>query len=196
MTSGPNVPCLRALFLDRDGVINVNHGYVHSRFNFEFVEGIFDLVRCARSFGYRIVVVTNQSGIARGYYSEEQFCELTSWMCGQFERRGARVDKVYYSPYHPTEGLGKYLLREDTRKPGPGMLLRAQRELGLSLRQSILIGDQPSDVKAGIAAGVGVNLFYSDESPAALAGLDCIQVSTLMDAMTYLTGSQSGLRSI
>lgn len=179
---------LRALFLDRDGVINVNHGYVHMTSKFEFVEGIFDLVRFARLYEYRIIVVTNQAGIARGYYSEEDFHRLTDWMCAKFERYGAPIDKVYFSPYHPTEGIGRYLLREDTRKPGPGMLLRAQRELGLSLKRSIMIGDRPTDVKAGAAAGVGLNILYSNEVHSELRGVRYVQIRALRDVMPYLKG--------
>jgi len=179
---------LRALFLDRDGVINVNHGYVHMTSNFEFVEGIFDLVKFARRYEYRIIVVTNQSGIARGYYSEEDFHRLTDWMCAKFERYGAPIDKVYFSPYHPTEGIGRYLLREDTRKPGPGMLLRAQRELGLSLKRSIMIGDRPTDVNAGAAAGVGLNILYSKEVHSELRGVRYVQIRALRDVMPYLKG--------
>ncbi|MFC5299806.1 D-glycero-alpha-D-manno-heptose-1,7-bisphosphate 7-phosphatase [Azospira restricta] len=183
----------RALLLDRDGVINVNHGYVHSKDNFDFIEGIFDLVRTARALGYRVVVVTNQAGIGRGYYSEAQFHELTAWMCEQFERQGAPIDKVYFSPYHPTAGIGEYRQDEDTRKPGPGMILRAHRELGVSLEKSILIGDKPSDIQAGVAAGVGLNILFSNESPAALEGLRYVPVRTLKDAISCLEGAGTAL---
>lgn len=188
MTALP-ATCQRALFLDRDGVINVNHGYVHSTGNFDFVDGIFDLVGAARTVGYSVVVVTNQAGIGRGYYSEAQFYELTAWMCAQFERRGAPIDKVYFSPYHPTAGIGEYRQDENTRKPGPGMLLRAHHELGLSLKDSILIGDKPSDIQAGGAAGVGLNILFSDESPTALAGIRYVAVHRLRDAISYLEGA-------
>lgn len=178
----------RALFLDRDGVINVNHGYVHSTDNFDFINGIFELAEAARAGGYRIVVVTNQAGIGRGYYSEEQFHELTAWMCAQFERRGAPIDKVYFSPFHPTAGVGEYRKDEDTRKPGPGMIFKAKHELGLSLEHSILIGDKPSDIQAGLAAGVGLNILYSDDVYPELAGLPYLPLRALEDAIPYLTG--------
>lgn len=185
--------CSRALFLDRDGVINVNHGYVHSTDNFDFIDGIFELAKIASSGGYRIVVVTNQAGIGRGYYSERQFQELTDWMCAQFEQRGAPIDKVYFSPYHPTAGIGEYRKVEDTRKPGPGMIFRAERELGLSLRRSILIGDQPSDIQAGIAAGVGRNLLFSSDVYPELAGLPYIPVGALKEAIDWLDGAAAVL---
>lgn len=180
----------RALFLDRDGVVNVNYGYVHSADNFDFIDDIFDLVRTARTMGYCVVVITNQAGIGRGYYSEAQFHELTTWMCEQFEQRGAPIDKVYFSPYHPTAGIGQYRKDENTRKPGPGMILQAHRELDLSLKDSILIGDKPSDIQAGVAAGVGLNILFSNDSPAVLEGLRYVLVSTLKEAIFCLEGAE------
>ena len=182
----------RALFLDRDGVINVNQGYVHSIENFDFVDGIFDLVLAASTAGYRVVVVTNQAGIGRGFYSEKQFDELTAWMCSQFERRGATIDRVYFSPFHPTSGIGEYMRDEDTRKPGPGMILRAKLELGLSLEDSVLIGDKPSDILAGIAAGVKTNVLFSNDVFPELAGIDYLAVPNLKDAIACLDGAFAG----
>lgn len=153
----------KALFLDRDGVINVNHGYVHTIDKFDFIDGIFDLVRAANSAGYLVLVVTNQAGIARGFYSEEQFNDLTIWMCAEFKRHDASIDKVYYSPYHPSEGVDKYRRDDFTRKPHPGMLLMAKQEFSLSLSDSILVGDNLSDIEAGVAAGVGLNILFSTE---------------------------------
>lgn len=177
-----------ALFLDRDGVINVNHGYVHTKEEFEFIDGIFDVVRTARSTGFRIVIVTNQAGIGRGYYSEAEFLELTDWMCAEFDRRGAPIDKVYFSPFHPTSGIGQFRKFEDTRKPGPGMILKAQHELGLSLPDSVLIGDKPSDILAGNAAGVGLNIIFSNNIYSELENMKYISVGKLVDAIPFLNG--------
>ena len=177
----------RALFLDRDGVINVNHGYVHSVEKFEFVDGIFELVQAAKSAGFEVVVVTNQAGIARGYYSEAQFHGLMAWVREQFARRGGSIDKVYFSPYHPTAGIGEYRKDEDTRKPRPGMILQAQQELGLSLEDSILVGDQPSDIQAGHTAGVGLNVLYATSSPADLAPVPHLRVDTLEAVIPLLS---------
>jgi D-glycero-D-manno-heptose 1,7-bisphosphate phosphatase len=143
-----------ALFLDRDGVINFDSGYVYRQQDFLFINGIFDLVRRANAAGHRVVVVTNQAGIARGLYSEEDFQSLTSWMVGCFAREGAEIDAVYHSPYHPTHGIGPY--RQDTycRKPAPGMILAAAADLKLDLAASTLVGDRLSDIEAGFAAGV------------------------------------------
>ena len=90
-----------ALFLDRDGVINLDHGYVHTPEEFEFVDGIFEVVATANRAGYLVVVVTNQAGIGRGYYSETQFHALTDWMKASFAEHGGQIDAVYFCPYHP-----------------------------------------------------------------------------------------------
>jgi D-glycero-D-manno-heptose 1,7-bisphosphate phosphatase len=174
-----------ALLLDRDGVINVDHGYVHSPDNFEFIDGIFDVARQARASGYRLVVITNQAGIARGYYSEEQFHQLTKWMCARFEEEGAPIDKVYFSPFHPTEGVGNYKKDDISRKPGPGMIIRASAELGLDLINSVLIGDKISDLQAGIAGGVGCNILLSLE-PKDPELQRCHRIEKLRDALPFL----------
>ena len=148
----------KALFLDRDGVINVERGYVHSREDFQFQDGIFELCRAARSLDYLVVVVTNQAGIARGYYTESQFLELTEWMINRFAEHEVHVARVYYCPYHPVHGLGVYKRESPDRKPLPGMLLRARTDLGLDLGSSILVGDRSSDIQAAEAAGVGTKI--------------------------------------
>lgn len=153
-----------ALFLDRDGVINLDHGYVCKRAEFEFVEGIFDLCRTAMRCGYMIFVVTNQAGIGRGYYTERDFLELTHWMCEVFRGEGVEIDKVYFCPFHPVHGVGPYKIDSSDRKPGPGMIKRAADEFGIDLKSSVLVGDKESDVQAGISAGVGCNLLYCSES--------------------------------
>lgn len=147
-----------ALFLDRDGVINVEKNYVHCIEDFEFLDGIFDLCRAVTERNMPIVVVTNQAGIGRGYYSEAQFQTLTNWMRDRFEEAGAPVAAVYFCPYHPEHGVGSYRKESFDRKPNPGMLLRARDDLGLDLARSILIGDKASDIAAAKAAGVGVTL--------------------------------------
>lgn len=172
----------KALFLDRDGVINVDNCYVHKVEDFEFVPGIFDLVRLGKAKGYRIVVVTNQAGIGRGYYSKEQFQLLTDWMCGQFELNGGHIDAVYFCPFHPEHGVGDYRRESDCRKPAPGMLLQAQNDLDIDLEASVLVGDKPSDMLAGRAAGVGTLIYFNSEP----LGGDVRQILTLADAVPYL----------
>lgn len=144
----------KALFLDRDGVINQEVGYLHAREQVRWVDGIFDLCRVARERGYKLVVVTNQAGIARGYYTEAQFEELMEWMRGEFEGRGMKLDAVYFCPFHPEHGVGKYKREHEDRKPSAGMLRRAARDLRLDLCSSVMVGDRCSDVAAAQAAGL------------------------------------------
>lgn len=145
----------RALFLDRDGVINVNHGYVHSPERTDWVPGIFELVAAARVAGYLPVVVTNQAGIGRGYYSEGQFLEYTAWLHREFARRGAGLLATYWCPHHPEAGQGDYKVECGCRKPHPGMLLAAVADFALDAQASLLVGDSSSDMDAARAAGVG-----------------------------------------
>ena len=148
----------KALFLDRDGVINLERHYVHSCDKFQFQDGIFELCRAAQNLRYLLVVVTNQAGIARGYYTEQDFLQLTQWMIDRFAEQQIKIARVYYCPYHPVHGVRGYKRDSPDRKPKPGMLLRAQRDLDLDLSSSVLIGDQASDMKAARAAGIGTKI--------------------------------------
>lgn len=145
----------KALFLDRDGVINVEKNYLYKVEDFEFIDGIFELCRFFQDKGYIIVVVTNQSGIARGFYSEKDFEKLTKFMVDEFEKQNIYVSKVYHCPHHP-EITGKC----SCRKPEAGMLLQAQKELDIDMKNSIMVGDKQRDVDAGKNAGVGYNYLY------------------------------------
>ena len=176
-----------ALFLDRDGVINLDHGYVVKPQDFEFVDGIFDLCRAAKKRGYWVFVVTNQAGIGRGYYSERDFLSLTDWMCVKFAAEGADIDKVYFCPTHPEFGLGRYKVVSPFRKPGPGMIRQAAREFDAYLSGSILVGDRESDIAAGIAAGVGCNVLYCRPPAAYPAATAASQVvDSLADVISLL----------
>lgn len=154
----------RVLFLDRDGVINVDHGYVHTPARTDWVPGIFELGARARRAGLDLVVVTNQAGIARGFYTEDAFLAYTAWVHEEFERRGVPLLATYHCPHHPTAGDGELTRECDCRKPRPGLILRAAREWGIDLRRSILIGDKPSDARAGHEAGVGVSVCCASNS--------------------------------
>jgi D-glycero-D-manno-heptose 1,7-bisphosphate phosphatase len=176
-----------ALFLDRDGVINIDHGYVSRPEQFDWMPGIFDLVRAARSKGHRVVVVTNQAGIGRGYYTEDDFARLTAWMCERFAAEGAAIDRVYHCPSHPTAGIGLYRVDSPMRKPGPGMLLAARDDLALDLAASSFLGDKLSDMQAGLAAGVGHNLWLlaPEEQPELPAGVQAVR--SLAEAQALLS---------
>lgn len=175
----------RALFLDRDGVININHGYVHTRDRFEFIEGIFEICRTARRLGYLLIVATNQSGIGRGYFSEEDFHALTDWMLQEFHLQGAEISKVYFCPYHPEHGIGIYKRDSDCRKPNPGMLLEAKAEFDLNLSASIFLGDQRSDEIAGRRAGVGCVVLYKPGCTG-IPSPDTPVIGRLLDLERYL----------
>ena len=147
-----------ALFLDRDGVINREITYLHRIEDFQFIPGIFSACRAFQTAGYRIIVVTNQAGIGRGYYTESDFYRLNSWMIEQFEQKGVHILQTYFSPYHPTHGIGEYRRDHRDRKPRPGMLLRAQQDWQIDLSASVLVGDKESDIQAGLCAGVSQNI--------------------------------------
>lgn len=183
----------RALFLDRDGVINVEKNYVYRIEDFEFLPGIFEFTATARDLGFALVVVTNQAGIGRGYYTEADFQRLTDWMLGEFRSRSVGIDRVYHCPYHPTAGIGEYLRESFDRKPNPGMILKARDELHLDLSACVLIGDKDTDIEAGRAAGVGHLLLLgpADENRDAP---DVVPVTDLADARQWLSANFAAAR--
>lgn len=141
---------VKAVFLDRDGVINIDHGYVHEIDNFNFIPGVFEACASFKKLGYKIFVVTNQAGIARGYYNEEQFALLSDWMVNEFRLNGVMIEKVYHCPHHP-----EYSGSCQCRKPEPGMIIAAHSEFQINLAESILVGDKISDIQAAKSAGIG-----------------------------------------
>ncbi len=151
-----------ALLLDRDGVINVNHGYVHTPQETTWLPGIFELCASAQTAGYGLIVVTNQAGIARGYYDEAQFRVYTQWVHAQFAARGVPLLATYFCPHHPQAALDAYRCACSCRKPQPGMMLAALRDFALQPERCVLIGDQPSDQQAGRAAGIARSWLLDD----------------------------------
>jgi len=147
----------KALFLDRDGVINVEKNYLHKIEDFEWMEGILDVCRKYQREGYCIIIVTNQSGIARGYYSEEAFQDLSRWMSEEFKQAGIRITHIYHCPHH--ESISGAC---DCRKPEAGMFLAAQQDYNLDMSSSVMIGDNERDVEAAIKAGIGHNILLSE----------------------------------
>ncbi len=154
-----------AVFLDRDGVINEDHGYVHTVDDFHYIEGVFEACKKLKEMGYLLVLVTNQSGIARGLFSEDTFISLTEWMDWNFEDNGVEFDGIYYCPHHPTEGIGDYRQECDCRKPKPGMFLSAADFLKIDMTKSVMIGDKEADIQAATAAGVGTSLLVRTGKP-------------------------------
>jgi len=159
----------RALFLDRDGVINVNHGYVHTIEQTEWVPGIFELCATARDAGYALVVVTNQAGIARGYYNESEFLDYTRWMHEEFAVRGAVILATIYCPHHPEAGLGALRIECGCRKPASGMFTVASDLFNLALGDSMMVGDKESDLLAASGAGVLRGFLVDSSKPEPLA---------------------------
>lgn len=176
-----------ALFLDRDGVVNREVGYLSDPKQVEFLPGVFDLCRYAQAAGYKLIIVTNQAGIAREFYSENDFHVLMEWMREQFASAGVQLDGYYFCPHHPEHGVGRYRVDCPDRKPRPGMFLRAAKEHGIDLKQSLLIGDRCSDMQAGAAAGVR-KLFLLKGTESANCNLisSPVLVDTLRDVENFL----------
>lgn len=143
----------KAVFLDRDGTINIDHGYVHQIDDFQFIDGVIEAMLQLKKKGYLLVLVTNQSGIARGYFSEDQFLQLTEWFDWSLADRGVDFDGIYYCPHHP-EGQGEYREECDCRKPKAGMFTQAIADLNIDPAQSIMVGDKLEDLLAAENAGV------------------------------------------
>lgn len=143
-----------ALFLDRDGVINVDKGYVSQISDFEWMDGAAEAIAAFNQRNWFVFVVTNQSGIARGYYTEDDMQRLHDFMVAELKERGAFIDKIYYCPYHDAGEIARYRRASIDRKPGPGMLLSAMAEFPVKRESSFLIGDKDTDIAAAKAAGI------------------------------------------
>ena len=145
----------KALFLDRDGTINVDTGYVHEPERFVFIDGIFDFCREAQSRGYLVIVITSQSGIERGYFTEADYERTTKYMIDEFARRGVAIADVLHCPS----------LSGPDRKPAPGLFLKARDRHDINMSRSVNVGDRERDLEAGRAAGVGTNILFTGTFP-------------------------------
>ncbi|HBG07608.1 MAG: D,D-heptose 1,7-bisphosphate phosphatase [Geobacteraceae bacterium GWC2_58_44] len=143
----------KAVFLDRDGTINVEVQYLSRVDDFQFIPGVPWALKRLKDAGYLLVVVTNQSGIGRGYYDEAALQSIHDHMHADLATFGAAIDACYFCPHHPEHATGDYLKDCDCRKPLPGMLQQAALELDIDLAASFMIGDKLADVEAGINAG-------------------------------------------
>ncbi len=135
----------KAVFLDRDGTINVEKNYLYRIEDFEFLPGAVDAMRLLQDAGYKLIIVSNQSGIARGFYTEDDFLLLNEWMLTELDRFGITIDRVYYCPHLPNASVEKYSCECDCRKPKLGLFYKAIREFDLSIRDSYAIGDRLRD---------------------------------------------------
>jgi D-glycero-D-manno-heptose 1,7-bisphosphate phosphatase len=173
----------KAAFLDRDGTIARDVHYCRRVEDFEILAGVPEAIRLLNEDGYKVVVITNQSGIARGYFAEDTLAEIHQKMKDELAGYGARIDEIYYCPHHPDDGCA-------CRKPMPGLILRAAADLGISLELSYFIGDMMLDVAAGKAAGCKTVLLDTGPSrPAAEAGKATpdFMASNLLEAVRWIT---------
>ncbi len=172
----------KALFLDRDGIINIDHGYVSKVEKFEFVDGIFEFIKLFLNKNYLLFIVTNQSGIGRGYYSEKDFLKLTKWMLSEFKKENISIADVFYCPHSPEEKC-------KCRKPQIGMINQALKSYDIDLNSSFMIGDKQSDIDLAINANI-TNSIYIGKS------LDIknykYSFKTILEAKNYFEGLNNG----
>ncbi len=147
----------KVIFLDRDGVINHDYGYVSEIEKFHFIDGVFEACEYFQKLGYEIIIITNQSGIGRNYFSEKKFMELTNWMLDKFNENGIKILKVYYCPHNPDESC-------NCRKPSPGMINQAMNDFKIDLNNSWLIGDKISDIQTALNVNIKNNILILDSS--------------------------------
>ncbi len=140
---------MKVIFLDRDGTINVDKGYVFQKENLVWEKNVISGLKLLGESGFEFIIITNQSGIARGYFSEKEFFEFNDFLVAELKKENIAIKKTYFCPYHPTEGIGKYLLDSPLRKPGTGMIEKAFRDFPIDKKSSWMIGDKWSDVLAG-----------------------------------------------
>ncbi len=164
-----DLPARPAAFLDRDGVINVDHGYTFRPEDLEFTPRAVEGIRLLNDAGYPVLVVTNQSGVARGLYGVAEVELFHRRINAVLAERGAHIDAFYYCPYHPDGTIADFAVDHDDRKPGPGMILRAMREWNVVREGSFLIGDKASDAEAAAAAGIASLLITPNKGDLAAA---------------------------
>ncbi len=174
----------RAIFLDRDGIINVDHGYVSKIEDFEFNKGIFELLLFLQSQGFLLIVVTNQSGIGRGYYTQEDYMTLTSYMVESLMKEGVKIDAVFHCPHTPED-------RCKCRKPQTGMLRAAKKQFDIDMRNSWMIGDKESDMLVGKNAGISNRIYLSKDSQSPTATLNVTNLHEILNIRGALISKES-----
>lgn len=178
-----------ALFLDRDGVINEEVHYLWKPEDCRLVPGIVPLLQTAHELGYMTVVITNQAGIGRGMYTEDDFHRLMKYIQAELVKHGAQLDAIYFSPFHPEHGVGEYRRDTDCRKPAPGMIVRAASEHHLDLQRSVLVGDRCTDIAAGAAAGIPqLFLFGETETNSCDGNIGYTKTDSLLVIKSFLEG--------
>ena len=166
----------KAIFLDRDGVINVDRGYVYKIDDFEFFHDVFSTLKYFQKQNFLIFIVTNQSGIARGYFTHEDFDKLNRYILEEFRKEGIVISKIYFCPHSPDENC-------ECRKPKPKMLLDAMSEFDINMKKSWMIGDKESDMEAGHNAGIKNLILINKKSPKSVAKYN---VNSLSDTIKVI----------
>jgi D-glycero-D-manno-heptose 1,7-bisphosphate phosphatase len=193
MTASPIASTLRpAVFLDRDGTVNVEKDYLYRVEDFAFIPGAPEAIRRLNQAGFLVIVVTNQSGVARGFYSLDDVAALHRYIQGELAKAGARIDGFYRCPHHPTQGVGEFRRDCDCRKGRPGMLLQAAAEHRIDLSRSFMIGDKAADIEAGERAGCVPLLVltgYGAEEAKKLPESRARRFSDLAEAADFILGS-------
>lgn len=151
-----------AIFLDRDGVLNIDSGYVYRAQDFQWIDGAMQAIKSFNDVGYLVFVVTNQSGVARGYYTEQDVQKLHKWMNTQLAKEKAHIDAFYYCPHYHESELEEYRKVCQCRKPMPGLIQQAMREWSVDKNKSYLIGDKDTDLQAAAAAEIQGYLFTEE----------------------------------
>ena len=177
-----------AVFLDRDGVINRDKGYISKVDDVEFIEGVFETCKTFKEMGYLLVLVTNQSGIARGYFTEDTFLSITEWMDWNFADNDVELDGIYYCPHHPDYGDETYKKDCDCRKPKSGMFLDAQKHFEIDMEASVMIGDKADDMRAADGAGVKTKILVRTGKAITQEGeaLATVVLDSIVDVLDYL----------
>ncbi len=183
----------KVVFLDRDGTINEEVNYLHRPEELKFLDGVPEAIKLLKDNGFKIIVVTNQAGVARGYYTCKDVEDLHSFMNEELEKTGTGIDAFYYCPHHPTEGTGEYRVKCDCRKPGTGLFKRAEEDFDVDKAHSYMIGDNIIDIEAGVNYGVpsilvgtGYGKKFKEEAPYDF------YAETLMDAAGYIIARENG----
>ncbi len=181
-----------AIFLDRDGTINHDHGYVHLSDDFQFIDGVIDAMVELKKMGYLLVLITNQSGIARGLFTEDQFMHLTEWMDWSLADRGVDLDGIYFCPHHPQAVVDEYRQECECRKPKAGMFSDAMAQLDIDMSASYMVGDKKEDMQAASLAGVGHKILVrtgKEVTPESESAADMI-IDSLADLPKYLANKR------
>jgi D-glycero-D-manno-heptose 1,7-bisphosphate phosphatase len=180
-----------AVFVDRDGTLVREVGHLHRREQLEILPGVADAICFLRERGFKVVMVTNQSAVARGLLSEEGLAEIHQTLCARLAAAGAYLDGIYYCPHHPTEGLGAYNVVCDCRKPSPGLVRRAATDLEIDPAFSFVVGDQKSDME--LAQRVGARgILIGEAGSGALPDLAVHVAADLRDAATWIVATLRG----